>query len=118
MSCPILLAGFQPSLIGRFWVSPEGNYNLEQFEGGLYYIQRSGHRKDGGGYLDGTVEYLGWTDKEIFVKRRSTWRGDPDGWMVIDFQSDTVRGPFSEEAFRGRYPKAIVVTPAEGWKRL
>jgi hypothetical protein len=64
------------------------------------------------------VEYLGWTDKEIFVKRRSTSGGDPDGWMVIDLQSDTVQGPFSEEVFRGRYPKAKVTTPAEGWKHL
>ena len=117
-TCALLLCGCDQDPFGLSTRRITGNYSLERFEGGLYYIQRKGHRKDGGGYIEGTVEYIGWTQNEIFVKRRSTSRGDPDGWMVIDLRSDTVQGPFSEELFRGRYPNTNVTKPAEAWKRL
>ena len=48
MSCRFLLAGFQVSLIGRFWVSPEAaEWNLEgNFSYSFDYIHRrpSGRR--------------------------------------------------------------------------
>lgn len=84
-TCALLLCGCDQDPFGLSTRRIKGNYSLEQFEGGLYYIQRNGHRKDGGGYLDGTVEHIGWTETEIFVKRRSTWGGETRmaGWSSI-----------------------------------
>ena len=59
-----------------------------------------------------------WTDKEVFVKRFSTLRADPDGWIVIDLRSDKLQGPFSDEDFRSRFPTVVFMSPADAWKRL
>jgi hypothetical protein len=93
-------------------------YTLEQFEGGLYYLQRVGHPGEGGGYIGGTVQAIGWSNKEIFVKRLSTSRADPDGWIVIDLGSDATQGPFSDGEFRSRFPNVVLMSPAEAWKQL
>jgi hypothetical protein len=79
-----------------------GRLQLEQWEdGNTYYLNKKGHKGSGsgGGLLDGTVQRIGWSQRYIVAKRYSTFRGDPDGWMVIDLQSGEITGPFSDAEF-------------------
>src|SRR5690242_12124802 len=76
-----------------------GPYRLEQFES-KFYLEKAGAPETGGGCLEGTVEQIGWTNGFIFAKRYSTYRGDPDGWMVIDVVKQSMIGPLSEAEFR------------------
>jgi hypothetical protein len=72
-----------------------GEFYLEQRnEGsGLYYLQRSGERKTGGGFIGGTVQRIGWNKNTIVVKRLSTARSDTDGWLIIDVKTKALIGP-------------------------
>jgi len=100
-----------------------GGYRLEQFEDGhTYYLHKSGHddSADGGSIIGGIVLRLGWSSRYIVAERYSIYRGDPDGWMIIDVKSGTMSGPFSESDFRAR-PEAQgiqVYQVSEAWKIL
>jgi len=75
-----------------------GDYLLVQWEDGKsYYIGERGEKLQGGGVAGGTVERLGWDDRYIVAWRHSTFRGDPDGWMVIDTREHQVSGAWSDE---------------------
>jgi hypothetical protein len=99
-----------------------GDYELLKWEDGLtYYITAPGkHNEHGCGPIDGTVLELGWSTRHIVAKRHSCWRGDPDGWMVVDAQTHQVSGPFSDaklaeiEGIR----KIPTYSSVEAWGRL
>ena len=95
-----------------------GQYSLHQFEGGLYYVTKPGD-DGGGGILEGTVLEIGWNNDIILAKRRANFRGDPDGWMVINIAKREVSGPISEEERRSnpQYSKIETVSPDVAWKR-
>ena len=114
----LLIGGVDQDPFGLLEKRIGTSYSLERFEGGLYYLQRVGYPSEGGGYIGGTVQAIGWTDKEIFVNRFSTSRADPDGWIVIDLRSDKLDGPFADEEFRSRFPNVLLMSPADAWKRL
>jgi hypothetical protein len=95
-----------------------GVYMLERFESGKFYLQKKGNNQDGGGCIEGTVEAIGWTNGFIFAKRCSTYRGDPDGWMVIDVAKQSMAGPLSEADFRQKYPSVHTFSPEDAWKKL
>ena len=95
-----------------------GNYQLEQFESGKYYLLKDGHKDSGGGYIDGTVLVIGWDADVIAAKRHANFRGDPDGWMIIDIRSDELKGPLSEEEFLKLYPNLKIYDPVIAWKKL
>ncbi|TFW26998.1 hypothetical protein [Duganella callida] len=75
-----------------------GNYKLERWEDNKTYYLLGPSTQDakGGGLIDGTVLRIAWSDEVIFAERLSTFRGDPDGWMLIDIKSGKVSGPISE----------------------
>jgi hypothetical protein len=98
-----------------------GPYELERSEGGdVYWINGPGGKTTAGGVLEGSVEQIGWSDKYIIAYRHSTFRGDPDGWMVIDVKSRRIVGPLGEaELKQNRELQPIhAVAVAEAWKRL
>jgi hypothetical protein len=95
-----------------------GRYMLERFESGKFYLQKKGINQDGGGCVDGTVEAIGWTNGFIFAKRYATFRGDPDGWMIIDVSKQSMTGPLSEADFRQKYPSVLTMSPQDAWKKL
>ena len=95
-----------------------GPYRLQRFEARLFYLVSAGAKVDGGGCLDGTVERIGWTNGFIFAKRRACFRGDPDGWMIIDVSKQSMAGPLSEAEFVKRYPSVRTFSAEEAWKKL
>jgi hypothetical protein len=98
-----------------------GDYYLEQFEGGRYYLRAGRGDGRGGGVLDGTVERLAWTPRYILAQRRASAGGVVDGWILIDVERHTAVGPLTDDvvAARSALPRASeALTAAEAWKRL
>lgn len=100
-----------------------GAFRLELFEDGTtYYLHKRGQddSSQGGSIIGGIVLRLGWSSRYIVAERHSIYRGDPDGWMIIDVQSGAMSGPFTETEFRAR-PEAQgiqVYQVSEAWKKL
>jgi hypothetical protein len=89
-----------------------GPYRLEQWEdGATYYLRGPGEDPDGGGgLLEGTVTRIAWTRGVIVARRYANFRGDPDGWMVIDVRARTLTGPLSDSALAARPDLAAIRT--------
>ena len=97
-----------------------GPYELERSEDGeTFWVNGPGAESDGGGILHGAVTQVGWSQNHIVAYRKSTFRGDPDGWMVIDVEKQTVAGPLSDVELRKVVDiQGITLQPAtEAWKR-
>jgi hypothetical protein len=80
-----------------------GPYTLFKTEMGNYKLGGPGKPAgDAGGYIDGTVDSLGWSESRLLVWRgKPTFGGDRAGWMVIDVTSGSVAGPLSSVARSG-----------------
>ena len=73
-----------------------GGYVLERFdENGKYYVSHGGEWS-GGGTFDGTIDSIGWSDDRILAKVTRIYRGDRDGWYVLDVATGAIRGPLTE----------------------
>jgi hypothetical protein len=97
-----------------------GKYSLNQWEDeATYYLVAPG-ANDGGGVIEGTVQQLGWNRDIILAERLSTFRGDPDGWMVIEVAKHKVTGPFTTEQIKSNptYAGIKIFSAAEAWKKL
>jgi hypothetical protein len=100
-----------------------GDYRLHQWEDGqTYYLHKRGQddSPQGGSIIGGTVLRIGWNNHYIVAERHSIYRGDADGWMIIDVPLDAISGPFSDANFRAR-PEARgiqIFDASEAWKRL
>jgi len=100
-----------------------GEFRLEQWEdGSTFYLPRRGHddSSQGGSIIGGTVTRIGWGTSGILAQRDSIWRGDPDGWMIIDVRTGSISGPFTDAELQRR-PEAHDITTAptrEAWRRL
>lgn len=96
-----------------------GSYYLEFFpDGQTYYLERSGYPKTGVGYLEGIVKEIGWDDQFIYAKRYSCFRGDPDGWMIINLKNHVMIGPLSDTDFKYNHPNVKIYLPQNAWKIL
>ena len=96
-------------------------YVLEKSEGDIYYIQKSGSLQNGGGFLEGTVEEIGWTNGFIFARRSGLMRGDPanpDGWMIIDVTKGKLSGPINDSQFRSNHPLVTTYSAKIAWDKL
>lgn len=100
-----------------------GAFRLEQWEDGrTYYLHKRGHddSPQGGSIIGGTVLRFGWSNRFIVAERYSIFRGDPDGWMMIDVQSENITGPLTEADFKAR-PEAQgiqIYEVNEAWRKL
>ena len=96
-----------------------GPYRLEKFdENGKFYLEKAGVDAPGGGCIEGTVEEIGWTSGFIFARRHATYRGDRDGWMIIDVTNHSMTGPLPDAEFRQKYPGVQTLSPEVVWKKL
>ncbi len=99
-----------------------GTYCLEQWEDNstYYFNDRAAESHDGGGAIDGTVQRIAWTRDLILVERRANFRGDLDGWMLVDVPARKVRGPIAEADAQAILTRAGMrpVSAADAWRRL
>jgi hypothetical protein len=99
-----------------------GGFDLEKWEDGItfYVTGPDGKNQDGGGAIEGTALRLAWNSDLIAVERYATFRGDKDGWMIIDVKTKKVSGPVSNEVFmelQNKY-QLRVMTAMEAWEKL
>ncbi|RZI44168.1 hypothetical protein EGT07_01690 [Herbaspirillum sp. HC18] len=99
-----------------------GGFELLKWEdGSMYYlVGPNGKNKDGGGAIEGTVLRLAWNNDLIAAERNSIFRGDKDGWIIIDAKTKNISGPVSEEAFselRDRH-QLQVMSATDAWQKL
>lgn len=98
-----------------------GIYFLQRWEDGkIYYLEAKNGEHTGGGVLNGTVTLIGWNENYIIAKRHSIFRGDPDGWMIINVQQQSIEGPLSDENIKTRMETKGMhfIMPEEAWKKL
>jgi hypothetical protein len=96
-------------------------YLLRWEDDKTYYIVEDKHLKDdeiGGGALSGTVLQLGFDSEFIVAKRYATFRGDRDGWMVINLTSNKVEGPITDNEEEKRFPGLKLMPPSDAWDSL
>ena len=96
----LLLSGCDQDPLGCSIGTLPGGYGLQQWDSGdLYYLKGPGETETGG-VLEGTVSQIGWNDQFIVAERHSTFRGDADGWMLVNVRSHQISGPYRESAWR------------------
>jgi len=99
-----------------------GGYELEKWEDGTtFYLNTPGNTtKNGAGAIDGTVQHIAWNKEIIAAERCATFRGDPDGWMIINVKTKEITGPLSAAQFSELRSKANlqIKTAAEAWSGL
>ena len=93
-------------------------YSLCQNEDRTYIIMQSSEQPEAGGVLEGQVLKIGWNDQYIVASRYSTFRGDPDGWMLIDIRIQKVVGPVGESAAKPLLGSAPLKDAATAWADL
>lgn len=101
-----------------------GNYKLERWEDGqTYYLlgpSKQSEDLNGGGLIGGVVVRMAWDGEIIGAERYATFRGDPDGWMIIDIKSGKISGPVSKPEFDAiRIKRRLDVKEARvAWEEL
>ena len=99
-----------------------GGFELQKWEDGTtYYLNDRGKsEQNGGGVIEGTVIRLAWNTDIIAADRYSTFRGDRDGWMIIDTRTKQITGPISEDEFAQLQVKyhLQVRTAEDAWAAL
>ena len=99
-----------------------GGFELLKWEDGqTFYLTGPGRtNQDGGGTIQGTVLELAWNGEVIAAKRYATFRGNPDGWMIINTMTKQVFGPVSDEQFSTIKAKhrLQVRSALEAWEAL
>jgi hypothetical protein len=95
-------------------------YTLCRWEDGkTYYLESvAGPPKDGGGVLDGIVERIGWNSRFVVAYRYATFRGDKDGWMVIDTGTHKIDGSIGDAVEAARFPNLKPLDAAAAWQKL
>jgi hypothetical protein len=117
----LLVVACDQDPLGRSRKKVAGIYSLQRWEDSkTYYLAAKGDKKSGGGALDGIVMQIGWNEHCIVAKRHSMFRGDPDGWMIVNIHQQSIEGPFSDEVIRTRpETKGMdLLYPDEAWKKL
>lgn len=102
-----------------------GNYRLERWEDGeTYYLlgpsKMFSEDVSGGGLIEGVVVRMAWDGEIIGAERYATFRGAPDGWMIIDIKSGKISGPVSKTEFDAiRIKRRLDVKEARvAWEEL
>jgi hypothetical protein len=95
---------------------------LQRWEDGkTFYLQtKETLGSNGSGFLDGTVQNIGWNKNLILVEKHSSFRGDPSGWYVISISTKKIKGPLSEKEIK-QIPETKeieLVTAHTAWEKL
>jgi hypothetical protein len=106
--------------LGLAYKGLPGGYYLHRWEDGkTYYLEDKRKQGSSGGIIDGTVEEIGWNTRFILVKRQSLFKGDPDGWMLIDVINKEIRGPVGRDVVEIPEAKGIeIMLPDVAWSSL
>jgi hypothetical protein len=98
----------------------DSGYSLCRNDNGptVFYLEPNHQEPSGGGVLDGTVQSIGWDDKVIVASRQSTFRGDPDGLMVVDIASKKVDGPIDPSVVAKMHPTIKLSKAPDAWSGL
>ena len=96
------------------------SFCLERWEDEETFYLNGPVERDGGGFLGGTVLAIGWNEHFILAKRRANFRGDPDGWMVVDIRNKSIEGPFDDDEIRrdSRLRNIVTNNPDAAWRSL
>ena len=78
-----------------------GGYYLYRFDAGgpppLYYLGSADKAVGGGGgVLGGVILKVGWNRRLILAKVFKVYRGDPDGWYIVNVKSGKITGPLGQ----------------------
>jgi len=77
-----------------------GSYYLERFsENGKFYLRQRGDRSTGG-VFDGYLLQIGANQDIVVAYVRRLYRGDPDGWYMLNVKTGKVSGPLTENELR------------------
>jgi hypothetical protein len=95
-----------------------GDFELEQFESGTYYLLHRDSMLNGCGAIGGTVERIGWNERYI-AAHRSGGCMDGAGWMIVDTDG-YIAGPLDSAAYAHdpRFRNIVTMPPEQAWKRL
>jgi hypothetical protein len=96
-----------------------GSYYLERFsENGKFYLRQHGDRSTGG-VFDGHLLQIGANPDTIIAYVKRLYRGDPDGWYMLDVRTGKVSGPLTECELRAFCNKSgITCEPVDAiWAR-
>ena len=96
------------------------SFCLERWEDGVTYYLNGPIERDGGGFIAGTVTAIGWNDQFILAKRYANFRGDGDGWMLININRGTMVGPLTDAEIEkdDRVRTIATLGPESAWKSL
>ena len=106
-----------------------GNYCLDRWHGGQLYtvvgcsLAAKLPARTENGPLEGNVRQIGWNQR-LIVAQRAHLIGEKLGWMILDTQAESLKGPFTDDEFarlRQQDPelKAIVIhSPLDAWELL
>jgi hypothetical protein len=92
-----------------------GDYRLHKHESGSYYVEDA----SGSVVMEGVVTRIGWNDEYIIAWRRAFANIDPNGWMVLDLTTKTLRGPLSEKEVKTfvEEQKISIYSVKEAWDK-
>jgi len=90
-----------------------GEYRLNQWEDGNYYLVTPATRHAPGGAIEGTVAQIAWTAHEIVIRSKPLV-GDST-WLLIDVATGAVQRSTSAPSLT----RAVALRPAaEAWTEL
>lgn len=119
IACAILITSCDQDPFRMAYRKIAGDYYLHRWEDGkTYYLEDKTQDKPGGA-IDGVVEEIGWNKNYIFVKRRSIFGGDKNGWMIIEIKNKKIRCPLAGDT--PNIPEAKDVSfmkPEKAWSVL
>lgn len=96
------------------------SFCLEQWEDGETYYLSGPIGQDRQNIIEGTVTSIGWNERYILVRRFANFRGDRDGWMVIDIDHKSMVGPLADDEIQkdARLHDITPRNPKNAWESL
>jgi hypothetical protein len=95
---------------------------LEKFEedDSFFLRDKNNYEEFGSGKIEGVVVEIGWNKEDIFVYRKSTFGGDPDGWMIVNKSTGYIDGPFdrNNSSITDKLKNVALKRAAEAWDEL
>ena len=95
---------------------------LEKWEDNdLFYLNdKLNYDQYGSGKIGGPVINIGWDSNYILAERKSSFRGEPGGWMIVDKEGGIVSGPYDRSAplLLEKLSNIKVKSSSQAWSEL